>query len=120
MPFIGPPKTRAAAHSAFQMNGPPAASSAARSGAQVQENINGGKPFTPYRLKPINNPSARMDSLNQHSFDDGAGMDRSSAGARAEGDPWSDKSLSPDQRADLLIQQMTLEEKLSLVHGDDG
>jgi beta-glucosidase len=34
--------------------------------------------------------------------------------------PWSDKSLSPDQRADLLIQQMTLEEKLSLVHGDRG
>ncbi|MGD1103961.1 MAG: glycoside hydrolase family 3 C-terminal domain-containing protein [Terriglobia bacterium] len=34
--------------------------------------------------------------------------------------PWSDKSLSPDQRADLLIQQMTLEEKLSLVHGDVG
>jgi beta-glucosidase len=34
--------------------------------------------------------------------------------------PWSDKSLSPDQRADLLIQQMTLEEKLSLVHGDMG
>jgi beta-glucosidase len=28
--------------------------------------------------------------------------------------------LSPDQRADLLIQQMTLEEKLSLVHGDVG
>ncbi len=34
--------------------------------------------------------------------------------------PWSDKSLPPDQRADLLIQQMTLEEKLSLVHGDQG
>ena len=34
--------------------------------------------------------------------------------------PWSDKSLSPDRRADLLIQQMTLEEKLSLVHGDEG
>jgi len=34
--------------------------------------------------------------------------------------PWSDKSLSPDQRAGLLIQQMTLEEKLSLVHGDEG
>jgi beta-glucosidase len=34
--------------------------------------------------------------------------------------PWSDKSLSPDQRADLLIQQMTVQEKLSLVHGDEG
>ena len=34
--------------------------------------------------------------------------------------PWSDKSLSPDQRADLLIQQMTLDEKLLLVHGDSG
>jgi beta-glucosidase len=31
--------------------------------------------------------------------------------------PWMDKSLSPDQRADLLIKQMTLEEKISLLHG---
>jgi beta-glucosidase len=28
-----------------------------------------------------------------------------------------DKNLSPDQRADLLLEQMTLEEKLALVHG---
>jgi len=42
------------------------------------------------------------------------------APAPAPRGPWSDKSLSPDQRADLLIQQMTLEEKLSLVHGDVG
>ena len=31
--------------------------------------------------------------------------------------PWSDKSLSPDQRADLVIKQMTLDEKISLLHG---
>jgi len=31
--------------------------------------------------------------------------------------PWMDKSLSPDQRADLAIAQMTLEEKIGLVHG---
>ncbi len=31
--------------------------------------------------------------------------------------PWMDKSLSPDQRADLVISQMTLDEKLSLLHG---
>ena len=31
--------------------------------------------------------------------------------------PWSDKSLSPDQRADLVIQQMTLDEKIQLLHG---
>ncbi|HMD83608.1 MAG TPA: glycoside hydrolase family 3 C-terminal domain-containing protein [Terriglobia bacterium] len=42
------------------------------------------------------------------------------APAPAPKGPWSDKSLSPDQRADLLIQQMTLEEKLSLVHGAEG
>jgi beta-glucosidase len=34
--------------------------------------------------------------------------------------PWSDKNLSPDQRADLVIKQMTLDEKLTLVHGDVG
>ncbi len=31
--------------------------------------------------------------------------------------PWMNKSLSADQRADLVIQQMTLDEKLNFVHG---
>ena len=31
-----------------------------------------------------------------------------------------DKSLSADQRADLLIEQMTLDEKITLVHGLEG
>jgi beta-glucosidase len=31
--------------------------------------------------------------------------------------PWSDPSLSPDRRADLVLQRMTLDEKLQLVHG---
>ena len=30
---------------------------------------------------------------------------------------WDDKSLSPDQRADLVIKEMTLDEKIQLVHG---
>jgi beta-glucosidase len=31
--------------------------------------------------------------------------------------PWYNKSLSPDVRADMVIKQMTLDEKLQLVHG---
>lgn len=31
--------------------------------------------------------------------------------------PWMDKSKTPDERADLVIAQMTLDEKLSLLHG---
>lgn len=31
--------------------------------------------------------------------------------------PWMNRSLSPDQRADLAIRQMTLDEKLNFVHG---
>ena len=30
---------------------------------------------------------------------------------------WSDPSLSPDERADLVIKEMTLDEKISLLHG---
>jgi len=30
---------------------------------------------------------------------------------------WSDKSLSPDARADLVIKEMTLDEKIQLLHG---
>ena len=31
--------------------------------------------------------------------------------------PWTDRSLSPAQRADLLIKEMTLDEKITMVHG---
>ncbi len=31
--------------------------------------------------------------------------------------PWSNTALSPDARADLVIQQMTLDEKILLMHG---
>jgi beta-glucosidase len=34
--------------------------------------------------------------------------------------PWMDKSLSPDKRADLVLEQMTLDEKIQLVHGAGG
>lgn len=34
--------------------------------------------------------------------------------------PWMDQTLSPDQRADLVIAQMTLDEKIGLVHGGEG
>jgi beta-glucosidase len=34
--------------------------------------------------------------------------------------PWMDKSLSPNKRADMVIEQMTLDEKLSLLHGGGG
>lgn len=30
---------------------------------------------------------------------------------------WMNTNLSPDERADLVLKQMTLEEKLSLIHG---
>jgi beta-glucosidase len=30
---------------------------------------------------------------------------------------WDDKSLSPDERADMVLKEMTLDEKLQLVHG---
>jgi beta-glucosidase len=30
---------------------------------------------------------------------------------------WSDKTLSPDQRADMVIKEMTLDEKIQMVHG---
>ncbi len=32
--------------------------------------------------------------------------------------PWSDPSLSPDVRADLVLKEMTLDEKIDLLHGN--
>jgi len=34
--------------------------------------------------------------------------------------PWLDRSSSPDRRAGLLVEQMTLDEKINLVHGVEG
>ncbi len=34
--------------------------------------------------------------------------------------PWMDKTLPPDQRADMVVQQMTLDEKISILHGRGG
>jgi len=31
--------------------------------------------------------------------------------------PWDNKSLSPDERADLVIKEMTLDEKIAMLHG---
>src|SRR5215475_8134574 len=31
--------------------------------------------------------------------------------------PWSDKTKSADERAELLLKEMTLDEKITLVHG---
>ena len=31
--------------------------------------------------------------------------------------PWENKSLSPDKRADLVIEKMTMDEKIQLLHG---
>ena len=31
--------------------------------------------------------------------------------------PWDDRALSPDRRADMVLEQMSLEEKLQMVHG---
>ena len=40
-----------------------------------------------------------------------------SASPAAPPPPWMDKSLDADKRADLMIHEMTLDEKIQLVHG---
>ena len=36
----------------------------------------------------------------------------------AQNQPWMNTSLSPDERADMVLKQMTLDEKIDLVHGE--
>ncbi|MDB6121080.1 MAG: Beta-glucosidase [Pedosphaera sp.] len=38
----------------------------------------------------------------------------------AQTNPWMNTALSPDQRANLLVAQMTLDEKITMVHGVSG
>jgi beta-glucosidase len=37
---------------------------------------------------------------------------------QADAPPWMNSTLSPEQRADLVLKQMTLDEKLALLHGN--
>ncbi len=39
------------------------------------------------------------------------------AGPDLKSMPWMNASLTPDQRADLIVKQLTLDEKITLVHG---
>ncbi len=37
--------------------------------------------------------------------------------AQAPKGPWMDRNLSPERRAEMVIEQMTLDEKINMVHG---
>ena len=39
------------------------------------------------------------------------------SGIPTRSQPWMNTSLSPDERADLVLKQMTLDEKIDLTHG---
>ena len=52
----------------------------------------------------------------RNSVDDGIRAAGYEAGRKPKG-PWMDKSLSPDRRAELLVKAMTLDEKISRLHG---
>jgi beta-glucosidase len=41
-----------------------------------------------------------------------------SAGGQTRNRPWMNTSLSPDERADLVLKEMTLDEKIDLLHGN--
>lgn len=46
------------------------------------------------------------------------GLALTAAPASAQTFPWSDPGLGPDRRAELVLGQMTLDEKIALIHGD--
>jgi beta-glucosidase len=45
---------------------------------------------------------------------------RSQSQAQGTSQPWMNPKLTPDERADLLLKQMTFDEKIQLVHGYFG
>jgi beta-glucosidase len=53
----------------------------------------------------------------EHNLSAGPKSPRHAAGD-SEKHPWMDTSLTPDQRADLVLKELTLDEKIDLVHGN--
>jgi beta-glucosidase len=45
------------------------------------------------------------------------GIAASSSAQNAKSHPWSNPSLSPDERASMVVKEMTLDEKITLLHG---
>lgn len=43
---------------------------------------------------------------------------RASADVQTMNHPWMDTTLTPDRRADLVLKEMTLDEKIALLHGE--
>ncbi|WP_263373069.1 beta-glucosidase [Granulicella aggregans] len=58
---------------------------------------------------------AASASLAQHVLHGG---DMPGAGPLVKDRPWMNTALSPDERADLVLKQMTLDEKIALLHGN--
>jgi beta-glucosidase len=48
----------------------------------------------------------------------GAGALMAQDANQSPNQPWMNSSLSPEQRADLVLKQMTLDEKIALLHGN--
>ncbi|MGO9242555.1 MAG: beta-glucosidase family protein [Bryobacteraceae bacterium] len=69
--------------------------------------------FSPLRLFGV---AAVFAAL---AFSPGCAQHPKQAAKEALKGPWLDRNLSPDKRADLLVAQMTPDEKLSLVHGQE-
>ena len=46
-----------------------------------------------------------------------ASLPKSAAQNQPENKPWMNQSLSPDERAELVLKEMTVDEKLNMLHG---
>ncbi len=46
------------------------------------------------------------------------GLSATSSFAQSNGShPWSNSSLSPDERASMVVKEMTIDEKINMLHG---
>src|SRR5215471_17039085 len=71
-------------------------------------------PVSAAARKATSGPSPGVRAVPQQS------ENRTAQSPQAAQQGWKDKTQSPDQRADLVIEQMTLDEKIQLVHGAGG
>lgn len=62
--------------------------------------------------------AAAVYGVHAQSSSGHAGQKGSHVAVDLKTQPWMDKSLSPDKRADLVLKQMTLDEKILLLHGN--
>ncbi len=85
---------------------------------RTEEQKGMSKTFRLHLLALLGFSAALIPAIAQHAPHRHSDAATQSEAATIASRPWMNQSLSPDERADMVLKQMTLDEKIDLMHGN--